>query len=166
MHCDFPIYSRITLEFLCTLEINLFKVPDESSLRGLQLKTTCTLSFRMLTLTTNFRYSPYGIFCTCLLMGRAMSPKLLARTNYGLKLLGRPLILRRVSMPLTFRTSFLGTYIKCWHTICFLKVIAQGMLPLKSCTSPHAMVNGYYVNNVIILVKQLSLNANSPIGDK
>lgn len=41
-----------------------------------------------------------------------------------------------------------------------------GYATLKELYIPHAMVNGYYVNNVIILAKQLSLNANSPIGDK
>lgn len=34
----FPVYVRLTLEFLCTLEIALFKVPFESSVVGIHLK--------------------------------------------------------------------------------------------------------------------------------
>lgn len=47
MHYDFPFYARLTLEFLCTLEINLFKALDKSSVGGLQFKVTDTLSFRL-----------------------------------------------------------------------------------------------------------------------
>lgn len=45
VHCCFSVYVCLTLELLCTLEINLFKAPNESSFGVLQLKTTGTLSF-------------------------------------------------------------------------------------------------------------------------
>lgn len=45
--CDFPVYVNLTLKFLCTLEVKLFKVLDESSVEGTKLRTTSTLSFQM-----------------------------------------------------------------------------------------------------------------------
>lgn len=86
VHYDFLIYDNLTLEFLCTLEVKLLKVPNESSLGGTKLRTTGTLRFWMRNSDFKILVETSEIFCTYLLMGRLNSPNHSNLKSYGVGL--------------------------------------------------------------------------------
>lgn len=45
VHYDFSVYTNLTLEFLCPLEVNTYKVPDGPIDEVVKLKTIGTMSF-------------------------------------------------------------------------------------------------------------------------
>lgn len=132
VQCDSPVYAYLTLEFLFTLEVNMFKAPDESSVEGTKLKTTGTLNFHK----HNSDYQiPVETLEDLLYLptdGEAMSPNLFGQMNYGPRLLEMPHILWRVPRSLIYKTLFLGTFRKFWHTLYSPNRITHGLLPLES----------------------------------
>lgn len=135
LQCDFPVYVNLTLKFLCTLEVKLFKVLDESSVEGTKLRTTSTLSFQMNCSDFEIPVETLGDIIHLPTDGEAMSPNPLVQMNFGSKLLVRPHKLWRAPRPLAFTIHFLGTSIKFLSILYFPDEITQGLLPLESYIS-------------------------------
>lgn len=158
VQCDFPGNANLTLEFLCTLEVNLFKVSDEFADEGTKLRTTGTLSFQMHTFDFEIPVETLGDILHLPTGGEGDIPKSFSTNEFGAKIV----IVTKASriQNLVFR------YIhKVLDHAMFSREDKTRSTTLREIYLLHALVNGYSVNVVVVLSKQLSHIAYSPTMD-
>ena len=138
MHCDFLFLANLTLEFLCTLDVNNYKVPDGLSDESVKLKTTSIMSFRVDNSDFEIPIETLGDIFHIPTDGECNVSKSFNSNELWAQIVGENPYIATSAKVSRIQIMFFDTSDMPWHTPYLLEEITQGFLPLHKFISSKA----------------------------